>query len=483
MAARTAVRAPESPEQPRLSVREALEDVATLSETIDALLPEVAWMAPLHVRLQLTAWIARGRHLQEETLHADEVQAAVHRLAKRLDGVSKRWWPGSVTALQRDTTPEQAARGLNLALPSGSTWDEVADAIEVLGEDEEDGWADGRALEPRPAGVEAAFQRIVSNMEDLLGPLAVEANGSVLAYLSGPATGDLLKDWAQRLRWMRGVAPSGEQWARAMGRLRWAAQKSSAARQHLEAPLDPATVPREGTWAKALGEDPQRRIRQRALRAVVRDTPDETAPPAEVAAWLARALLLGADLNYRQVAGLLATHHGVILGMTSEDLGGAERNVRSRLRKLQRALRDGDAPAPPPEVAEADDVDGLDADSADPVGDLIEAVRARINGTTAVFVSNRTDKGLQAKLEQRLGLTIDWCDGSSRRMQSVAKQVRAGSYGLVILATGFAGHDADATLGKAASLAGVPFVRAYKGRPLATVRAIARDLGIRNEGE
>ena len=476
-------RAPQVRALPNLSVDEALEGITTLSETIDALLPEIAWMSPLYVRLQLTAWLGRARHLQEETQHAYEVELAVRRLAGRLGGVSKRWWPGSVPALQLSTTPHQAARGLKLTLAPAATWDDLAAAVEIVLEDEEDGWADGRALEPRPASVDQGFRRILSEMEALLGPLKVDGDPAALAFVGDVATGKALKEWAQRLRWMRGVAPSGEVWARAMGRLRWASQYSSAARQHLEGWLDPETAPREGTWAKALGEDPEKKNRQRKLRTVLRATPGPTAPPEDVAAWLARALLLGSDLNYRQITGLLAPHHGAVLGLASEDLGDVERKVRSRFRKLQKALREGATPSPPPDLDDTDSGESdEDGDQADPVGDLIDAVRARTDGKAAVFVSNRTDNDLKGKLERRLGLTIEWCDGSPRRVQSVAKQVQAGKYDLVILATGFAGHDADAILGKAAARGDAHFVRAYKGRPLATLRAIARDLGIRNEG-
>lgn len=473
---------PEPPAQPHLSVAEALEGVANLAETVDALLPEVAWMAPPNIRLQLTAWLARARHFQDGTMHAPEVESAVRDLAGRLHGVSKRWWPGNVAALQLNTTPVQAARGVKLDAGKSPTWNDVAEAIEVLLEDEADGWADGRALEPRPVGVDVEFRRIVQDMENLLGTLHLEPDMSVLSYVNDAATGQVLRGWAQRLRWMRGVAPSGEQWARAMGRLRWTAQKSPTARRHLDPVLAPNTTPREGTWARAMGEDPSKKLRQRKLRGVLRDTPGDTANPEVVATWLARALQLGADLTNRQVTGLLKAHHAVLLGLSNEDLGEVERNVRSRLRKLQKALKEGHAPAAPPEV-EPDAGDAEEEGSADPVGDLIDAVRARVAGQSAVFVSNRTDNGLQEKLEKRLGLSIDWCDGSPRKLQAVSKQILGGSYQLVILATGFAGHDADGLLGKAASRAGVPFVRAYKGRPLATLRAIARDLGIRNEME
>lgn len=128
-----------------------------------------------------------------------------------------------------------------------------------------------------------------------------------------------------------------------------------------------------------------------------------------------------------------------------------------------------------------DGLEGEDEHSADPVDDLIELVKAHVDGKSAVFVSNRADPDLKNRLEQRLGLAIESCDGTPRRMQAVAKQIQAERYALVILATGFVGHGADAVLGKAASRAKVPFVRAYKGRLLATVRAIARDLGLRSE--
>ena len=282
---------------------------------------------------------------------------------------------------------------------------------------------------------------------------------------------------------MRGVAPSGEQWAQAMGHLRWVAQHGASTRRYLDVALDPDRSPREGTWAKALGEDPEKRRRQRRVRKVMSATPTPSAPVAEVAAWLADALSLGADLTNRQVVGLLPDHRAVIAGLAPEDLGDVERTVRSRLRKLQRVLQKGESPTPAPEIDEDIDADNGLADEADPVGDLITAVRAQVNGKRTVFVSNRADPALKGKLEAKLGLVIEWCEGEPRRMQSVAKQIQAGSYDLVILATGFAGHTADAVLGKAAAGAGVPFVRAFKGRPLATLRAIARDLGIRNEGQ
>ena len=472
------------PPSPRLTVREALEQVEYLQDEVDDLLAEVAWTAPPQVRIQLTAWLARARAIQQATGHADRVEGAVRRLAGRLGAVTKRWWPGYLSVLQLHAVPADVNRKMELGLQGPLTWAAVADALEASLDDLGEGWADDAALDPRPNAVDATFEAICSDLEALLGPLHLEPSPGSIERIDDASTRKALGEWARRLRWMRGVAPSGERWASAMGHLRWVAQHVPATRRSLDPLLDPEKGPREGTWARALGEDPEKRRRQRRVRAVLRKTPGPTATPEEVASWLAEALTLGADLTNRQVMGLVPGHADTIRGFANEDLGDVERNVRSRLRKLKKALDEGESAAPPPTVVD-DEGDGAEDsdDDADPVGDLVARVRDRVAGKKAVFVSNRKDTQLKDKLEERLGLDISWCSGSPRRVQSVGQQVASGTYDYVILATGFAGHSADAILGKAASTAGVPFVRAYKGRPLATLRALARDLGIRREGE
>lgn len=467
--------------KPRLPVRDALEQLESLQDEIDDLLPEVAWTAPPLVRLQLTTWLARARDLQEAAGHHKRVEDAVRRLAGRLGSVTKRWWPGNVAALQLYTVPGNVNQQLRLGLGERSSWGDVADAIERRLDAAGDGWADEAALAPRPNAIDHTFERICANLAALLGPLDREPGQGALAHVDDTHTRRSLQEWARRLRWMRGVAPSGERWACAMGHLRWLAQHSGGARRYLEPALDPDLAPREGTWAKALGEDPERRRRQRRVRRVLRSTPNANADRETLAAWLADALALGADLTNRQVIGLIPEHPDAVLALHNEDLGDVERKVRSRLRKLQKALSAGESAAPAPEIEEGQDEVEEPAGGADPVGDLVDAVRARVEGKKAVFISNRADPNLKSKLEERLGLQLEWCEGSPRRVQAVGTQIAAGTYDLVILATGFAGHSADAVLSKAASTAGVPFVRAYKGRSLATLRSLARDLGIRRE--
>lgn len=106
--------------------------------------------------------------------------------------------------------------------------------------------------------------------------------------------------------------------------------------------------------------------------------------------------------------------------------------------------------------------------------ELMRRVRVAVTGEAALFVSNRDDPQLKRAIEAELGLSLDWCVLNPRRMQSAAKRVRCGRYSLIIVATGFVSHSVDRVLGKAAKSAGVPFVRARRGRLQATAHAISR---------
>jgi hypothetical protein len=107
-------------------------------------------------------------------------------------------------------------------------------------------------------------------------------------------------------------------------------------------------------------------------------------------------------------------------------------------------------------------------------GELVRRVRLAVDGEVALFVSNRHEPQLKHKLETELGLELDWCVLNPRRLQAAAERVRCGRYSLIIVATGFVSHSVERVLGKAAKSAGVPFVRARRGRLRATAHAISR---------
>ncbi|WP_434415883.1 hypothetical protein [Nannocystis pusilla] len=48
----------------------------------------------------------------------------------------------------------------------------------------------------------------------------------------------------------------------------------------------------------------------------------------------------------------------------------------------------------------------------------------------------------------------------------------------MLIATGFQAHNIDGILARAARASAIPYVRVFKGRPLAVARALARTLGV-----
>ncbi|MFT5435265.1 MAG: hypothetical protein ACI9OJ_005982, partial [Myxococcota bacterium] len=171
------------------------------------------------------------------------------------------------------------------------------------------------------------------------------------------------------------------------------------------------------------------------------------------------------------------------------------RSMRRRLRAIQKHLETGeslpddidearpdDEVDEPQVVAEPDDSAEpaeVDETNTDPTTALRERILPRTKGLRALFVSNRTDPELQATLTATFEFkSLDWCDGSPRRVQTIAGRVAAGAYDMVLGATGFQSHSIDAQLIRACRRADVRYVRVHRGRPLACTLAIARELGI-----
>ena len=109
-------------------------------------------------------------------------------------------------------------------------------------------------------------------------------------------------------------------------------------------------------------------------------------------------------------------------------------------------------------------------------------MRARTNGKRALFVSNREDPALKAKLEELLGLELHWYEATPRRVDAACERIARGGLDFVLSATGFQHHAVDDAITKAAKSARVTIVRVNRGRPVACVRALARELGIDEVG-
>jgi hypothetical protein len=63
-----------------------------------------------------------------------------------------------------------------------------------------------------------------------------------------------------------------------------------------------------------------------------------------------------------------------------------------------------------------------------------------------------------------------------RRLQALGEAIEEGQYDLVLAATGFQLGSLDQLLARACRTAGVAYLRVNRGRPLACLRALARDL-------
>ena len=116
---------------------------------------------------------------------------------------------------------------------------------------------------------------------------------------------------------------------------------------------------------------------------------------------------------------------------------------------------------------------------ADTEGILWSAVRERIAGQRVVVVTNRKDKALKRELEDALGVKIKWVVAEGpRKVGSLVKSIKSGSVDVVLACTGWIKHKVDGTIAPEARKAGTLYVRVDKGRPLAVLMALARELGV-----
>ncbi len=110
----------------------------------------------------------------------------------------------------------------------------------------------------------------------------------------------------------------------------------------------------------------------------------------------------------------------------------------------------------------------------------VERVLVHTRGKNAPFVSNRADELLRDRLISSFDFGgLDWRELSPRRVEAAIESIAAGTYDLVLAATGFLPHKEDSRLNRACRSAGVPYVRVNKGRPKAVEMAIDREMADR----
>jgi hypothetical protein len=470
----------------RMRTSEALDVVERLLAEIEDRLGHLARMSSERQRLHMLVWICRARAVEEAQPGAREVEHAVARVARRLTEIGKMFWPGSVRALQLSARPADVRREMHASWASEpSTWQEATGLAErLLAEHltksadaglDEDGWSDAAARAPRPPDPDALLEEVDTELKTMLAPLAEGPSGR--GDLSG-AEIDQLITASRKLRWLRGAVRDDLAWGMAVGRIRRSlpgfGERSSRVRDVLDHRIKPSAP-----WAKLLGETVDEPITASGespatLKAAL---PAAIVTQADFLAWLIRAF---DAINTPDLVDLLRPLKGHSVTQFSEEtLNHPDRRIRRRLRDLVKKLDEVPTPKVVAAPKEADD----DAPSDEPIAAhalaaLAAKVRAQTQDRRALFVSNREDPELGARLTDLLGITITWCDGSLRRVQAQCERISRGSYDLVLSATGFQVHGVDSALARASSAASIPYVRVNRGRPVACVQAIAREFGL-----
>jgi PII-like signaling protein len=96
----------------------------------------------------------------------------------------------------------------------------------------------------------------------------------------------------------------------------------------------------------------------------------------------------------------------------------------------------------------------------------LSEVRAAVSGKRALFVSNRAAPEIVALLRTELGIECDDMAalGAPRRRQHLLERIRRGTYDIVLVAQGFAGHGDTGTIKEACHEVGAMNVLVGKGR-------------------
>jgi hypothetical protein len=478
----------------KLRPADALDAVERQLAGIEDRLGALARMSGERQRLHMMVWICRARSIEEALPGLRDVEQAVARVARRLTEIGKMFWPGSVRALQLSARPADVRRELHASWASDpANWrDATALAERLLDEHlaksteaglDDDGWADLASCTPRPADPDALLQEVDGIIKGLLVPPGEVPNGRAGDLPSADL--DRLVTSARKLRWVRGAVHDDVAWGVAVGRLRRALPSLGERGARVRDTLDNRTKP-SAPWAKILGEAPAE------PKSAPGESPEElraALPAASVTkegllAWLIRAFDV---LNTPELVALLVPLKGELDAFDEDTLNHSDRRVRRRLRELvKRVAAAAEAPPETPRedakqkeaAREAEEAAAEDSTASHALDALAARVRQETEGRRVLFVSNREDPDLGARLTELLGIEITWCDGSLRRVQAQCERIKGGSYNLVLSATGFQVHGVDAALSRAASAASVPYVRVNRGRPVACVQAIAREFGL-----
>ena len=473
------------------SAREVLDELRSMRKQIEVDAEELALFAPKRQRLVLLGWITRARAAQMSWPDDNKIDTAVANIARSLTGYCQTWWPGSVRALKVTTRPEDIVVDLTMPVDRPpSNWQEACELAErnvrVVEEDDETrgkdgyGWSDASRLSPPPRDADAMLAEIIREVEALSGPIGAAATKTEV-----PDPPKFL-EWARKLRWARETMADPLRWGALLGRFRFWIRENPQKYPDASRALDADYCP-DRSWAALLGLDPETIARAREIRDIFASPPkpaeDGTIDEAAVTGWIARALTYS-DTHLGTMVSSLRPVKDYVLGLEDSALPNPDRRMRRRFAKLQKELAlPTPSQMPPPEEPEVVEVVESPSDPTNDANAIPEALRGPVvaytRGKRALFVSNRADPNLRDRLREIFEFEdLDWSAGETKRRQSLVGPIQSGSYHFVLGATGFLSHSIDGQISQACRKGQVPYVRVHRGRPLACLRAMARELGL-----
>jgi hypothetical protein len=517
---------PPPPPRPidRVALARDLQRLEALRDEVDDAEPDLARWAPQRIRWALLVWIARARAVAEGWDPVPPpIEAVVRDVARLLGRYAGTFWPGSVPAMQVAVSPARAfSAGLDDGDPTPpASWAEVADradaALEsLLEQGDEDGWVEDPV---RRNPIRGNGSERLQAIEGLLDELLPRDDASPRSL--PPEAVERLEAAAAELRWLRilddgGPASAGDEyddddapghdgetpddeidpvrWGAAVGTLRRGLRGLGSRGETLRRILDPSQ-PSPASFASQV----ESRAQERRRLEIIRKRPPAAPPPSPLAlwGWLREAFDGVSGPQLVQAVGDLGP---AVLALGEDAVPNPDRRLRRRLRELHRLLdaqRHGD-----PAGGDVDAPNGGDGDEAPrtvvaggrrstppvagarpasgarPPGDrvpaLARALRPALAGQRTLLVSNREEPGLVDRLEAWTGLEVTMVEATPRRLDAQVEAIGHGGYDLVLCVTGFADHATDGALSKACKNAGVRYVRVYKGRPHACLRALSR---------
>jgi hypothetical protein len=460
-----------------------------LEEELEVHADDVGQCAPQIMRLRILHWIARARACEDACGNQSDVRELVTRIWGTLFYWSKRYWPGPVDALQAEQGPQNCWWHLGqTAMQKPLTWTAVAECalVEVArvlaeGKVDEDGWADHQALEPRHSNPDALLHDIGSRLRTLLPCLDGDPRHQHRTLARNPAHAKELMEMAKRLRWLRGSVNDETLWAECMGKLRHLAWDANKELPGLAEVLDEHWVPTQGTWARACGQDPQKKARQKKRKSFHESRPNLTCSDEELQRWLRSGLAVMTAPELREPVLPFAER---ISGWDVRWL--KERSERTKFRKLVSLFCSAEpasaaVPATDDETEELAEQSVAETSARSARSDEQEAIRQRVlkwtRGQRILLVNNRSDPALLEALKSELEAEeVDGVSIDDRRLLTAAERVRNRSYDIVLCATGFMSHKAEGKIHEACNAAEVPYVRVGKGRLVTVIRRLGQTL-------